>query len=56
MPITPLHLGRMAPMVHWTHSWGALLAFTLVILWIDSQAIHAWFNELPRHDKGTTPC
>ena len=40
-------------MVHWTRSWGALLSFTLVNLWIDHLAILAWFRgmPLPGHDE-----
>jgi membrane-bound metal-dependent hydrolase YbcI (DUF457 family) len=59
MPITPLHLGLMAPFLFWLRTrdikrgWLALVSFTLVNLWIDSQAIFAWFRDqpLPSHDE-----
>jgi len=57
MPITPLHLGLMAPYLYYAriraNAWTALLSFTLVNLWIDSQAIYAWFTSqsLPSHDE-----
>lgn len=37
----------MAPVMHRTRSWAALSSFTLVNLWIDHQAIIAWFGGTP---------
>lgn len=54
MPITPLHLGLMAPFTYyWARSWVALISFTLVNLWIDSLAIQAVLTgqPLPSHDE-----
>lgn len=39
MPITPLHLGILAPLNHWLPSKVNNLSFWLVTLWLDASAI-----------------
>lgn len=56
MPITPLHMGLLAPAVHlWglKRTWPVLVSFTLVNLWLDLDAIFAWLEgqPLPSHDE-----
>jgi membrane-bound metal-dependent hydrolase YbcI (DUF457 family) len=56
MPVTPLHMGLMAPVVHrWglKRTWSALVSYALVNLWLDLDAILAWLRDqpLPSHDE-----
>lgn len=57
MPITLLHVGLMAPTLLAAkpkpQTWWAVVSFTLVNLWIDMGAIHAWAHNLPlpSHDE-----
>lgn len=56
MPITPLHLGLMAPFLfaqRKRQAWAALVGFTLVNLMLDQEAIFAWILDqpLPGHDQ-----
>lgn len=39
MPITPLHLGILAPINHWLPGKVSNLSFWLVTLWLDASAI-----------------
>lgn len=39
MPITPLHLGLLAPLNHWLPGKVNNLAFWIVTLWLDASAI-----------------
>lgn len=39
MPITPLHLGLLAPINHWFPKKVSNLSFILVTLWLDASAI-----------------
>jgi len=39
MPITPLHFGLLAPVNHWFPGKVSMMAFVLVNLWIDHEAI-----------------
>lgn len=39
MPITPLHLGMLAPLNHWFPGKVNNLAFWIVTLWLDASAI-----------------
>lgn len=52
MPITPLHFGLLAPINHWLPRRISIFSFILVNLWIDSEAIMAWWGNapLPSHD------
>ena len=39
MPITPLHLGLLAPINHWFPGKVSNLSFWLITLWLDANAI-----------------
>lgn len=47
MPITPLHLGVLAPLNHFYPKKVSNLAFILVTLWIDGNAILYYAFDLP---------
>ena len=53
MPITPLHLGLMAPINHFKPGKVSNVAFVLANLWLDAEFIKAWlFNmPLPSHNN-----
>ena len=47
MPLTPLHFGLLAPANHWFRGKVSVASFVVVNLWIDAEAIHAWWSDLP---------
>lgn len=50
MPITPLHLGLLAPLNHWLPGKVNNLSFLLVTLWLDSDAIAYFAFGLERSE------
>ena len=48
MPITPLHLGLLAPLNHWLPGKVSNLSFWLVTLWLDAGAIAYYAFGLER--------
>jgi membrane-bound metal-dependent hydrolase YbcI (DUF457 family) len=53
MPMTPLHLGLLAPANRFLPGAINPVSFTLVNLWIDAEAIISWWTRtpLPSHDS-----
>lgn len=54
MPITPLHLGLLAPINHWFPNKVSNLSFLLVTLWMDTNAImyYVFGLEIPAELHG----